>query len=484
MEGDSPTESLHEEIRHSVSRSVMPQRHSATKELNMRKHIRSSTALVVMVVLSSVFVSLTLSSSAVADPTGYSPINNDCSGGTVAFTFDDGPDVNTPQVIQALQGLNLGATFFVLGSKVAGSPANQQIIRDEVAAGFSVQDHTYDHASFTGASTGAQPLTESQIQTELDAASAAIVDAGAPRPTLYRPPYGDINAYDDNVAQHLGYRIVMPWGTPTGNIVDSQDWTGISPAAIVSNVTQGYTKNGNFYPGIKANSIVSMHDGEYQTTQNTIQALQPIVDYMNGKHLCSTGTIRADATGGVVPPPAPPEPLFGNLVQNASLETLRSTTSSTAEPLCFQQAGASVAGNTASWSLTSDAHSGAVAERVNVTNWSAGDRKLVPTQRASEQSCLAAVTPGHTYSMWVWYKGTWEYSGSSATKVSIASYYRNASGVWIYWQGSPLVSPSSSWNLANFTSAPLPAGATAVSFGLAIQGNGNLTTDDYALAMN
>jgi hypothetical protein len=86
--------------------------------------------------------------------------------------------------------------------------------------------------------------------------------------------------------------------------------------------------------------------------------------------------------------------------------------------------------------------------------------------------------------MWVWYKGTWEYSGSSATKVSIASYYRNASGVWMYWQGSPLVSPSSSWNLANFTSAPLPAGATAVSFGLAIQGNGNLTTDDYALAMN
>jgi peptidoglycan/xylan/chitin deacetylase (PgdA/CDA1 family) len=320
----------------------------------MRKHIRSSTVLVAMVVLSSVCVSLTLSSSAFADTTGYNPINNDCSGGTVAFTFDDGPDVNTPQVMQALQGLNLGATFFVLGSKIAGSPANQQIIRDEVAAGFSVQDHSYDHASFTGASTGMQPLTESQVQTELDAASAAIVDAGAPRPTLYRPPYGDINAFDDNVAQHLGYRIVMPWGTPTGNIVDSQDWTGISPAAIVSNVTQGFTKNGNFYPGIKANSIISMHDGEYGTTQNTLQALQPIVDYMNSKHLCSAGTIRPDATGGVVPPPAPPEPLFGNLVQNASLEALRSANSPAAEPVCFQQAGANVASKGASWDLRSE----------------------------------------------------------------------------------------------------------------------------------
>jgi len=47
-----------------------------------------------------------------------------------------------------------------------------------------------------------------------------------------------------------------------------------------------------------------------------------------------------------------------------------------------------------------------------------------------------------------------------------------------------LVAPSSSWTLANFVSSPLPAGATAISFGLAISGVGNLTTDDYALASN
>jgi hypothetical protein len=247
-------------------------------------------------------------------------------------------------------------------------------------------------------------------------------------------------------------------------------------------VTQGYTKNGYFYPGIKDGSIVSMHDGEGQTTLNTIQALQPIVDYMNSKHLCSTDTIRADATGGVVPPPAPPEPTTGNLVQNPSLEKLRAAGSS--EPACFQQAGANVAGNSATWSLTSDAHSGAVAERVDVANWTGGDRKLVLTQRGSEQSCLAAVTPGRTYSMWAWYKGSWTFSGPSPTKVSIATYYRNASGSWVYWQSSPLFAPSSSWNLANFTSAPLPAGATAISFGLTISGPGSLTTDDYALAQN
>jgi peptidoglycan/xylan/chitin deacetylase (PgdA/CDA1 family) len=411
------------------------------------------------------------------------PVNNDCSNGYVAFTFDDGPGPNTEAVLQTLVSLNLKATFFVNGNKLDGSATNQQTMRDELAAGFSVQNHTYDHASFTGASSGTQPLTQDQLTAELESASAAIVNAGGPKPTLYRPPYGDVNSYYDLIAQNLGYRIVMPWGTPSGNIVDSQDWTGISTSQIVSNVTQGYTKNGNFYPGIKADSIVSMHDGEDQTTLNTIQALPSIVDYMNANHLCSTGSIRADATGGVVPPPAPPEPTTGNLVQNASLERLTNS-SPAAEPVCFQQAGANVASNIANWSLTSDAHSGAVAERVDVPSWTGGDRKLVLTQRQSQASCLAAVSPGHSYSMWVWYKGGWAYSGASPTKVSIATYYRNSAGSWVFWQGSPLFAPSSSWNLAYFTSAPLPAGATAVSFGLAIAGAGNITTDDYALAMN
>jgi peptidoglycan/xylan/chitin deacetylase (PgdA/CDA1 family) len=408
------------------------------------------------------------------------PINNNCSAGTVAFTFDDGPDVYTADMMAKLMALNLQATFFVLGQKAQASP---QTIAAEVANGFGVQNHTWDHASFTGTSTGTAALTDAQIQAELDSTSDAIVAAGAPRPTLYRPPYGDINSYDDLLARNLGYRIVMPWGTPSGNIVDSRDWTGISPAQIASNVVDGYSLNGFFYPGIKADSIVAMHDGE-ATGASTVQALQTIVDYMNAHHLCSASSIRPDATGGVVPAPAPPEPTSGNLVQNASLETLPGNPNPASEPVCFQQAGANIASNVANWSLTSDAHSGSVAERVDVTSWSAGDRKLVLTQRQSQASCLAAVTPGNTYSMWVWYKGSWAYSGSNPTKVSIVTYYRNSSGTWVTWQASPLMPPTASWNLANFMSAPLPAGATAVSFGLAISGVGTLFTDDYAMIMN
>lgn len=411
--------------------------------------------------------------------TSYRPLDNDCSSGYVTFTFDDGPSENTPALLDTLAGLHLKASFFVLGMNLEGRAANRAALRAEVAAGHVVGNHTYDHASVTGASTGGQPLTEQQIVQELNSTSDSVVSAGGPRPTLYRPPYGDINSWADLVARNAGYRIVMPWGS---NIVDSQDWSGISPSQIASNVTSGYVdKFGKQKPGITGDSIVAMHDGAGPEALNTIDSLQSIVDFMNANHLCSTASVRDDATGGIVPPPAPPEPTTGNMVSNASLEQLKGG-GPAAEPTCFQQAGANIASHNATWSITSVAHSGAVAERVDVTNWKAGDRKLVLTQRQSEKACLASVTPGQRYSLWVWYMGDWSIYGSSPTKVSIATYYRNASGTWVYWQGSPLYAPSSAWNLANFVTAPLPDGASAISYGLAIQGNGSLIVDDFAMA--
>src|SRR3954453_11074086 len=91
----------------------------------------------------------TVSPASAAQADTYRPVANDCSAGYVEFTFDDGPDVNTPQVLTALQNLNLRATFFVLGSKLANNPGNVATLADELAAGFSVQNHTFDHSSWT-----------------------------------------------------------------------------------------------------------------------------------------------------------------------------------------------------------------------------------------------------------------------------------------------------------------------------------------------
>jgi peptidoglycan/xylan/chitin deacetylase (PgdA/CDA1 family) len=421
----------------------------------------------------SIGVTVAQAASAKDDP--KRPINNDCSAGYVEFTFDDGPDVHSRAIFNELKALHLQATFFVIGKKIVdGGAGAATLLRDEAAAGDPVQNHTYDHTSFTGGSTSTAPLSAKQITSELNRATTAIVAAGLPRPTLYRPPYGDVDASADKVAKGLGLRLVMPWGYPGANIMDSKDWSGISTDQIVSNVTNGYTLDGESYNGIKDKTIVLMHDGLGQETLNSIAALQPIVDYMNAHHLCSTSTIRPDATGGVVPPPPPAEPSAAqNLVHNPSLEDRNG-----ADPACFQPAGADTGGNQATWSRVAAAHTGKAAEQVTITKWTSGDRKLVLSQVASDQACLAPVTPGARYGTWVWYRGSWP----AATNVCLITYYRDVSGAWPYWETGTCVESSSAWKLASFVTAPLPAGATAVSFGLALMGKGTLVTDDYSLA--
>jgi peptidoglycan/xylan/chitin deacetylase (PgdA/CDA1 family) len=224
---------------------------------------------------------------------GLRPVNNDCSGGNVYFTFDDGPYINTVAVLDRLKSLNIKATFYVIGDHIEG---RQDILKRELSDGHRVQNHTYHHPNLvTGVDVNGvqrQPWGDSQIEAELERANSAIIAAGAPRPIQYRPPYGSVNAQVDHIAQRLGLRLVMSWGnSDSDNIVDSKDTEqGVTSNDIVHNVTLL----------IKADSIISMHDGEHAPTLNDVQALQPIVDDMNAKHLCSSTDIRPDATGGVL----------------------------------------------------------------------------------------------------------------------------------------------------------------------------------------
>ena len=101
--------------------------------------------------------------------------------------------------------------------------------------------HTFDHLSFTGASTDTAPLDASKISAELASTTQEIEAAGAPAPTQYRPPFGDITAADNKIAAGLGLRIVQPFSVvPGGNIVDSGDWHAWSPSRIASQVEYGY----------------------------------------------------------------------------------------------------------------------------------------------------------------------------------------------------------------------------------------------------
>jgi len=136
----------------------------------------------------------------------------------LALTFDDGPNsAVTPKVLDALQRHQARATFFVLGARVAGHEA---LIQRMYQQGDEVGNHSWNHADFTTLSAG--QITQQVAQTQ-----AAVMRAGIPAPTLFRPPYGAVNAV---VRSHVPLTLAF-WN------IDPEDWHDKKPDDIVKKVT-------------------------------------------------------------------------------------------------------------------------------------------------------------------------------------------------------------------------------------------------------
>ena len=234
-------------------------------------------------------------------PKGVPVLANSCSAGYVTFTFDDGPDQLTLALASELKAEHVPAIFFEIGEKVALNPG---ITRELARQGFVIGDHTYTHESLTGVTTKTAPLTASEVRTELARTINAIVAAGAPWPTLWRPPYSDVSKPDQQVGDSLGMKLVLS-SSIDGTITDNGDWTGATPAQIAKVVTLGSPfHNGltGFAP-MHNGVIIAGHDGTSPwTVRNTIAALPQIVEYMNAHHFCASTKIPANATGGVFQP--------------------------------------------------------------------------------------------------------------------------------------------------------------------------------------
>ena len=174
------------------------------------------------------------------------------------------------------------------------------------------------------------------------------------------------------------------------------------------------------------------------------------------------GTTQAAHAG-----PVAPEAAAGvNALQNPSMETFDATTGL---PACYLAGGYGT--NTAAFSTTTNAHTGTAAVQINVTGYSSGDAKLVPSLDLGQ--CAPTVTPGETWNLGEWYEST--------AVTQFALYYRTADGLWNYWTSSPWFAASPTWTQATWTTPTIPAGATALSFGLNIFANGTLTVDDMSM---
>ena len=156
-------------------------------------------------------------------------------GGTneIALTFDDGPASGTPDFLDALDALNVRATFFVCGRNVVRSP---DIARAIVDAGHAIGNHTYSHPKLPICS----PL---RVRRELVRTQHAISEATGVLPTLFRPPYGLRSPALRGLLPELGL-VCVHW-TVIGN-----DWKR-DAAEIASRVLRRVRKG----------AIICLHDG-------------------------------------------------------------------------------------------------------------------------------------------------------------------------------------------------------------------------------
>jgi hypothetical protein len=101
-----------------------------------------------------------------------------------------------------------------------------------------------------------------------------------------------------------------------------------------------------------------------------------------------------------------------------------------------------------------------------------GTAQIVPTMDLG--ACAPAAIAGRHYTLGAWYK--------SSGPVVFNTYYRTATGSWAFWASSPPLAASSGWTQGTWSAPAVPSGATAVSFGLALNSGGTLATTRYSLA--
>lgn len=397
----------------------------------------------------------------------------------VSLTFDDS---NADQLAaeQTLDALGLNGTFYTTSGYI-GTPnyLTQADLHTIAADGNEIGGHTITHPDLTTLSTAEATRQVCNDRINLINWGFQVTD--------FAHPFAAATTDDEQIAEDCGYNSARglgdiqtrfgctncavaetvppadPYYTRAPDQVDNT-WT---LADLQNTVTNAETHGGGWVQltfhhicnGCDPISVTPTIFNQFAAwlapraaTRNTVvQTVQQVLD----------GPVNPVVPGPAAPPPAP----GANGAQNASLETAGITDL----PQCWMAGG--YGANTPTFTTTTQAHTGTQAESLAMAGYSSGDAKLLPALDLG--ACAPSVTAGHTYSLRAWYKST--------TVTQFTLYYRTGIGTWAYWTSSPWFATSTAYTQAVWTTPPIPAGATGLSFGLSSFGNGALTTDNYGL---
>lgn len=156
----------------------------------------------------------------------------------VSYTFDAGSDLgHTGAILDFLAAQRIKASFGLTGPWVEANPAAvQRIARN----GHHLINHTWNHGSFTGFSTGRPAMTPARRTEELVRTDNLIRKlTGVSARPYFRPPYGDHNS---GVLRDIGanrYRTNVMWS------VDSLGWNGLTARQICARVVDSMADASN-----------------------------------------------------------------------------------------------------------------------------------------------------------------------------------------------------------------------------------------------
>jgi peptidoglycan/xylan/chitin deacetylase (PgdA/CDA1 family) len=166
--------------------------------------------------------------------------------GTLALTFDDGPNPSgTPALLDLLEKYEAKATFFLIGENVSRAPG---IVREISARGHAVGNHTETHPSLLW-------LTPEKIARELrecqDAIAAASSEAAVSARKWLRPPYGSRGPQLEQVRRSAGFDAVVMWS------LTCFDWNPQPKEKLIARLKRARWD----LPNGRGGHILLLHDG-------------------------------------------------------------------------------------------------------------------------------------------------------------------------------------------------------------------------------
>lgn len=166
----------------------------------------------------------------------------------VALTYDDGPSSTaTPRILKCLQDNGGRATFFMVGKQVVKSP---DVLKQMVAQGCEVANHTYDHTLMT-------KVSPSELANQLVATNQVVSDACGISPVLMRPCGGAKTDAGMNIAGAISMPAIL-WS------IDTLDWKTRDASQTITNVLDN----------VKDGDIILMHD-LYESTAEASETIIP-----------------------------------------------------------------------------------------------------------------------------------------------------------------------------------------------------------------